>query len=204
MVGRRRFSLKILCVLAAIAVAVFLTRDWWLAAMGKALVRDDGPAKADMIVVLAGDDFGHRIEKAAELVRLGYAPLVLVSGPAGFYNSYESDLAIPFIVREGYPESWFVAVRHWAHSTKDEAPILLRELRRRNVHSFLLVTSEYHTRRAAWIFASTERAAGYAPAMRVVAARDEFFRADSWWHSRDAEKIVFGEWTKTLAWWLGI
>lgn len=202
---RRRFFLRFLLTVAVLALAMYLTRSWWLPMLGKGLIRDDGPAKADAIIVLAGDPFGHRIEKAAELVRRGYAPgVVLVSGPAGVYGFYESDLAIQFIVREGYPADWFVAVPNRARSTKAEAPILLAELRRRNVRSFLLVTSDYHTARSARIYAATERAMGYTPAMRVVAAGDEFFRADSWWHNRDAEKIVFSEWVKTLAWDLGI
>jgi hypothetical protein len=35
--------------------------------------------------------------------------------------------------------------------------------------------------------------------MRVVAAPDEFFRPDSWWRSRQAQKTVFAEWCKTIA-----
>ena len=34
--------------------------------------------------------------------------------------------------------------------------------------------------------------------MRVVAAPDEYFRADSWWRNRQGQKIVFLEWTKTV------
>jgi hypothetical protein len=35
--------------------------------------------------------------------------------------------------------------------------------------------------------------------MRTVAAPDEFFRAESWWRSRQAQKTVFMEWSKTVA-----
>jgi hypothetical protein len=33
----------------------------------------------------------------------------------------------------------------------------------------------------------------------MVAADDQFFRPGDWWHSREAEKTVFMEWTKSLA-----
>ena len=204
MFGQRRFFFRFLVATVVIFSALFLTRAWWLAALGRALVRNDGPAKADIVVVLAGDQFGHRIEKGAELVRAGYAPLVLVSGPGSFYGNYESDLAIAFIVRHGYPAEWFVPVTHCSRSTKEEAVVLLRELQRRNVHRFLLVTSDYHTGRAGRIFTAAERDIGYTPEMRLVAAPDEFFRADSWWHSREGEKTAFNEWAKTLAWNLGL
>jgi hypothetical protein len=81
---------------------------------------------------------------------------------------------------------------------------VLAELRRRNVRSFLLVTSDYHTARSARIYGAAERAMGGGPAMRVVPARDEFFRADSWWRTRQAQKVVFFEWSKTFATVLGM
>jgi uncharacterized SAM-binding protein YcdF (DUF218 family) len=65
------------------------------------------------------------------------------------------------------------------------------------VKRVLLVTSNYHTRRAGWIF---RRA---APEMEifVVAAPDEYFRPEDWWKSREAEKTFAFEWMKTVAEW---
>jgi uncharacterized SAM-binding protein YcdF (DUF218 family) len=77
-------------------------------------------------------------------------------------------------------------------------------LRRRNVHSFLLVTNDHHTGRAGRIFRAAARAMGGGGAMRVVAAPDEFFRADSWWHTREGQKIAFTEWCKTLSTAIGL
>jgi uncharacterized SAM-binding protein YcdF (DUF218 family) len=165
-----------------------------------ALIREDRPAPADAIVVLAGDGFGNRILKAAELVRNGYAPLVLVSGPEGLYGFNEAELAIPYAERAGYPASWFLPVPHSYTSTSGEAQALAPELRRRGVRTCLLVTSDYHTRRAGRIF----RAA--APEIRfyVIAAPYPNFHPDSWWRSREGLKIVFLEWEKTIASWFGI
>ena len=56
------------------------------------------PGKADIAVVLAGDYWGHRLFNGAELVKQGYVPLVLVSGPPGFYGVNEADAAIQFAV----------------------------------------------------------------------------------------------------------
>jgi len=185
--------------LAILLAAGVLARSLWLPALGYALVHDDGPAKADLVVVLGGDYYGRRILKGAELVRQGYAPAALVSGPAGFYGAYECDLAIPFAVRHGYPPEYFIPFPNQALSTREEASLALPELRRRKVRSFLLVTSDYHTARAARLFRAALRAAGGGPVMRVVAAPDEFFRPDSWWRSRQAQKTVFAEWCKTIA-----
>ena len=190
-----RLSQVILGV-AVTAGLLFVSRGLWLPLAGQALIRDDGPAKADIAIVLAGDFYGHRIETAAELVRRGFVPAVIVSGPGGIYGVHESDLAIAFAVRKGYPAEWFIPFPNSALSTREEAALFIPELRRRNIRSFLLVTSDFHTARSARLFRSAARS---GPEMRVIAAPDEHFRADSWWHTRQAQKIVFIEWSKTLA-----
>jgi uncharacterized SAM-binding protein YcdF (DUF218 family) len=203
-VVRRRFWPRFLLCALVLLVILFLTRTLWLKAIGYALVHDEGPAKADIAVVLAGDAYGHRIVKAGELVRAGDVPAVLVSGPGGAYGLHETDLAIPFAVRNGFPAQWFIPLPNETHSTQEEAAVVLAELRRRNVKSFLLVTSDYHTARAARIYRAAERAAGGGPEMRVVAAPDEYFHANSWWRSREGRKVAFFEWSKTAATALGL
>jgi uncharacterized SAM-binding protein YcdF (DUF218 family) len=204
-VARRGFfRLKLLAACLVLAAAAILSRSLWLPVLGYALVHDDGPAKADIAVVLAGDTVGHRIEKAAELIREGYVPAALISGPPGFYGGHESDYAIAYAVRQGFPAQWFIALPHSALSTREEARVVLAELRRRNVRSFLLVTSDFHTARARRIYLAAGRAMGGGPAMRTVAVPGEFFRPDSWWRNREGQKTVFFEWSKTFATALGI
>ena len=197
----RRHALLACLLLAVVAV---LARSLWLPCLGYALIHDDGPAKADIAVVLAGDYMGHRIEKAAELIRQGYVPAALISGPSGFYGLHESDYAIAYAVRKGFPAQWFIALPHSALSTREEARVVLAELRRRNVRSFLLVTSDYHTARARRTFLAAERAMAGGPIMRTVAVPGDFFHPDSWWRNREGQKIAFFEWSKTLAFALGI
>ena len=195
-----RFLKFSVCILIVLALA-FATHSLWLAALGRVLVRDEGPAHADMVLVLAGDFYGNRILRAAELVRQGYAPKVLVSGPRLIYGLYECDLAIPFAVQHGYPANWFIRAPNEAHSTREEAASILGNLRRLGVHRFLLVTSDYHTARAARIFRAAARRDFD---IRVVAAPDPYFRPDDWWRNREGEKIFFEEWSRTLANLLGI
>ncbi len=203
--ARFRWSLaRIVAILIAAAVLFAAAYPLWLPALGRMLVRDDGPAKADIVVVLGGDATGGRILKGAELVSRGYAPVALVSGKDGFFGVHECDLAIPFAVRHGYPENWFIAFRHQATSTQEEAALVLAELRRRGLRSFLLVTSDFHTARAGRTFASAIRATGGGLTMRVVAAPDEYFHADTWWRIREGRKIFLSEWLKTFAFAFGI
>ena len=198
-----RSSSRLLKLFVCVAIglaALAATHTLWFTALGKALVRDDGPARADLAVVLAGDFSGRRILRAAELVRQGYVPAVLVSGPHMIYERYECDLAIPLAVRHGYPESWFIRAPNEALSTREEAASILADLRRRGVHRFLLVTSDYHSGRAARIY----RAAAREFDMRVVTSTDQSFQPDGWWRNREGQKIFFYEWSKTVANLLGM
>ncbi len=183
--------------LGVVVVLLLLFHQAVLAALGNFLVSADPPRKADIIVVLAGDGFGKRILRAAELVKQGWAPKVLVSGPDGSYGNFECDLAIPFAVKAGYPESYFAHLEHGARSTAEEAQVVVARLRTMGVKRAMLVTSNYHTRRAGRIF---HRA---APDMEiiVVASDDEFFSPDRWWRVREGRKIFLYEWMKTVAEW---
>ena len=177
-----------------------LTYRFWLVALGGFLVHAEAPAPADMIVVLAGDYLGNRILTAGDLVGKGFAPKALVSGPADFYDLHENDLAIPFAVRHGYPESYFVPFPNDSRSTVAEAEAVIPELRRRQVRRIDLVTSNFHTRRAGSIF--RKRAPDLE--IHVVAAPDRYFTPDGWWKNREGRKIFLVEWMKTFATWLGM
>jgi len=184
----------------ALAVVVAIFHSQILGALGGYLVHEDPPQKADAVLVLAGDGWGNRILTAAQLVRDGYAPKVLVSGPDGAYGLYESDLAIPFAVKHGYPQAYFVPVNHARRSTRAEAVALLPEIRREGIRRLLVVTSNFHTRRAGQIFRDV------APDLTtlVVGAPDRNYTPHGWWHNREGQKTFVTEWEKTIAGWLGI
>ncbi len=62
-------------------------------------------------------------------------------------------------------------------------------------HRVLIVTSEFHTRRALMIF--RERLPEYK--FSVAAARNPAQFGDTWWTNREWAKTTFDEWTK-LVW----
>jgi len=182
-------------VITALVATAALTHSVWMGWMGAWLVHSDRPFRADVIVVLAGDSYGHRILKGAELAKSGFAPKVLVSGPPGFYGSHECDLAIPFAIRHGYPADLFVAVPHGAHSTEEEGHALYPELIKLRAQRVIVVTTDYHSARALRVLSP-----GWPGIdIHMVTAADEFFTVNGWWHSREGRKIFFLEWVKTLA-----
>ena len=195
----RRFGFLalFLCLFAGVLAA---THNIWLRWAGEYLTYTEPPCKADMIVVLAGDFFGNRMKEAGDLLNAGWAPKVLVSGAGECYGVNEGDMAIQFAARAGYPASQFFNVGSPARSTVDEAQFIVAELRRRHVRHFILVTSNFHTRRASKIYHSAAPDIPFC----VVASLDHDFTPDGWWHTREGRKIAFTEWLKTVANVLGI
>jgi uncharacterized SAM-binding protein YcdF (DUF218 family) len=165
-----------------------------MTAAGRFLIEDDKPQKADVIVVLGGDDFGTRIIKAAQLATAEYAPYVLVSGPHSLLG-HESDETIEYARRKGYPTSLFRPLPHELNSTRSEAAMIDNYLRAHGAGKILLVTSNFHTGRAARLMRQ------YSPGLWViaVAAPDPAFTPDGWWKSRDGRKTFLLEWLKTAA-----
>ena len=187
-------------LLAGLALTGVVLHARILGALGAYLVHAGPPQKADAALVLAGDGWGHRILTAAQLARDGFVPKVLVSGPDGAYGLYECDLAIPFAVKHGYPEPFFVHMENSARSTVAEAQALLPVIRRMGLRRIIVVTSNFHTRRAGAIYRKL------APDLTilVVAAPDENFTPDGWWHNREGQKTFVVEWEKTIAHWIGL
>jgi uncharacterized SAM-binding protein YcdF (DUF218 family) len=197
---RRWLACAFLFVLS-VSLLVFFNNSKILKAAGNYLVESSPPEKADAILVLAGDTRGSRIMRAAELVRAGYAPVALVSGPMQIYGVNEADLAIQYAVRQGVPAAYFAPVYRPALSTLEEARGFAMELRQRNIRKLLLVTSDYHSRRAASIFRNI---LGPTVDIRAVPAPDRYFHADTWWQTREGQKTVFYEYAKAAAGWLGM
>ncbi len=196
---RFRGLIRFLVILLLLLILWF-ARSVWLPWFGTHLVRAGSPEKVDMIVVLAGDSGGNRILKAAELVKGGYAPAALVSGPGGMYDRHECDFEIEFAEHRGYPRSLFIPLPLNDLSTRTEAITVVRELRKRGVKRFIVVTSDTHTRRAGNIYRSL------APDLEVlmVAAPSRLFAPAAWWQEREGQKAILEEWLKTVANWISL
>jgi uncharacterized SAM-binding protein YcdF (DUF218 family) len=190
--------LPTLLLAVLLAAGVYIFRGPILTAAGQFLIADEPPRKVDLIVSLAGDEFGLRALTAGKLVKEGDAPYALISGVPGLLMN-EADELIRFAELHGYPGSYFRPFRHTSDSTKSESAALAADLKTRGVHSILLVTSNYHSRRAGEIM---RRAAPWLE-VHTVAAPDRYFSANGWWKTRSGQRTFLYEWLKTFSAWLG-
>ena len=85
------------------------------------------------------------------------------------------------------------------NSTREETQYVGKYLKEQGIHRILLVTSNFHTRRAGWLMRKQN------PWLRVVVvATDSSFTPSTWWKSREGRKVLLLEWMKMVATWLGI
>ncbi len=160
---------------------------------GEFLVKSDRLERCDAVLVLGGDFLGPRVLKGAELGATGYAPKVLISGPP-YADRRESDDAIEFLVKRGYPRALFTGLPNEAKSTIEEAIALAPQLERLGVHNAILVTRASHSRRASivfWLFCPKVR-------FRSVPAVEEVFKTHQWWTDPVSKERVTQEWSKIL------
>jgi hypothetical protein len=156
----------------------------------------DRPEKSDAIVVLAGEtDF--RPARALQLLSLGMAPQVFLDAETRnrIYDTRLIDVAQNYVSH--LPDAGRVSVCPiFGLSTFAEADDVSRCLQPLGAHRVLIVTSDYHTRRALMIF--RRRLPQYQFSAAGASNPAEFGVA--WWTKREWAKVTFDEWAKTI-WW---
>jgi len=97
------------------------------------------------------------------------------------------------------PAASIVKFSHRFANTREEAETLTGLVASRGWKRVLVVTSNYHARRARFIFG---RVFPPGVALRVSAARDSEFDPSHWWESRLGVKLFFDEVLGyAVAWW---
>lgn len=185
------FKFLFVCFLVVFVLAIYLVRHPLMRVAGRVLVLDDSPRASDAIVMLGDDNYsGDRATKAAELLKAGWAPRVIASGR--YLRPYISiaDLEQRDLTQRGAPASAIVRFPNRAQNTREECTALSQLLAERGWKHVLLVTSNYHTRRAGYI---CSRVLPSGTELHVVAAPDVEFSPDNWWHTRQGRKIFFHE-----------
>ena len=156
----------------------------------------DQPEKSDAILVLAGDTRA-RPARALELLRQGMAPHVFMDVETRdiVYGQPLTEIAQKYV--NALPEATRISVCPIAgFSTKAEAADASPCLQSLGAHRVLIVTSDYHTRRALQIFRHC--LPQYYFSVAAAPNPDQF--GVHWWTKREWAKTTFDEWSK-LVWW---
>jgi uncharacterized SAM-binding protein YcdF (DUF218 family) len=162
---------------------------------GRILVVDE-PQPSDLIVVLAGET-DRRPARALQLLNEGYASEVMIDVPAAakLYSFTETELAQRYV--QSLPQAGQIVVCPIVGlSTKAEAKDIDRCLAGLKSARILIVTSDFHTRRARAILRRELPGRHWS----VAAAYDETQFGTRWWTHRQWAKTCLDEWLR-LVWW---
>jgi uncharacterized SAM-binding protein YcdF (DUF218 family) len=152
-------SLKQLIILGIIGLFLLCgTVSFWGSGMPvvKALIV---PQQVDAIVLLAGS-YEERLPAVTELFLLGYSNKIVLTNDGvkrGWLLDYNKNLyAIERseldLIRYGIPKQAIIKLPFYKSGTVYDALMVKQYVLKHNIHSIMLVTSDYHTRRAYWIF----------------------------------------------------
>jgi len=183
--------------MGAVAVAVVLLVVF--AANAGSMLVVDAPERSDVILVLAGET-DHRPERALELLNQGYGRQIVIDVPAAarVYGFTQMELAEKYI--QGLPEAASVhACAIEGLSTRDESHDAEKCLSRDDTMKILIVTSDFHTRRALAIF----RHEVHGKSFSVAAVHDVAQFGTHWWTHRQWAKTCLDEWLR-LVWWSAV
>lgn len=189
--GRWLYPALLIAVLVLVLIPVF--RQPLLAALGQSLVVSDPLEHADFIYVLGGDFWGSRVLLGANLGAKGWAPRVILSG-GRYQDRWGSDMAVEFAVQHGYSRSLFLPIRLSAPSTIDEARAMGPIFHRLGAKRIILVTSNFHSRRAEQVFRL------FLPEFdfQMEAAADDVYDPQSWWKKPQGRHLFFSEYQKMI------
>ncbi|HLZ30089.1 MAG TPA: YdcF family protein [Chloroflexota bacterium] len=180
----------------ALLVALVVAVSVWFLNAGTLLIDAEPPEPSDVIVVLAGNA-PDRLLHAEELRQQGLANLLLVSNErvhthgleTTWLDLYHAGVSAP----ELPPASLIVLDDPPPESTIDEARRAADVLSNRGLHSALLVTDAFHSRRANLLFQAAFAHRGLT--VRSAPAAD-YLDLAHWWSHPVAARRVAEEWTK--------
>ncbi len=156
----------------------------------------DEPRRSDVILVLAGET-GRRPERALQLLEQGYGRRVVIDVPAGamIFTFSAIELAKKYV--QSLPRASDISICPIVGlSTKDETHDAEKCLAGEPAASVLLVTSDFHSRRALKIFRHELPARSFS----VAAVNDDTQFGSRWWTHRQWAKTAVDEWLRLL-WW---
>lgn len=192
-------------VATVVAVLLVLWLIAWAAA--RLLIVSVPLDYADAIVVLSGSSTIHeRTRRAGELYSEQKSKKVLVTrdtqqgswSQAEQRNPYYYEAAVAELRRLGVPAAAIEVVGPPVNSTWDEAKSIVEYVGSHNVHSVLLVTSSYHSRRALWTFQRHLNGKNVQVGIDPVETGVQTPHPAVWWLSVKGWQVVFLEYLKLI------
>lgn len=202
---RRSVTVALLAILLGLGLlSVPSVRSTFFRRMADSLDLDQRAICADYIVVLPGDSV-RRSLTAAALFRMGLARQVLIPQNPDSADVQDgiilptAQISRKILLHRGIPADRVLLLPSECRTTFDDAAALSRFLGAQDVN-VMVVTSAFHTRRAAFVFRKVLDPVGGR--LVVVSAPNPGFTAESWWTDRQGVRLVLTEYVKLAFYYL--
>lgn len=199
---------RLLVVTLILGVGLYLGSPYLLTGVGRYLITEHPLAKADLVLVLSGENL-LRVPEGARICREGYAPKILLTNELkergsddllrlGIRIPDSQERAIALLEELHFPRGEILTIQERADSTRSEMQAVARFLKSHPVKSMIIVTSKSHTTRAYKIF-STGLGSGIRLIMHPVPS--DPFDPTRWWQDRTDAKDVLHEYEALADFW---
>jgi uncharacterized SAM-binding protein YcdF (DUF218 family) len=190
-------NIYIILVLAAVLATGYLLYPFALEGLARFLIVRDKLEPADMIVVLAGDDNGERVEEAIAIYRQGYSKKMLMTGGPLAWRLTHAEWMKKHALARGIPKR-AVMIEDKSRSTLENAEFSLPLLKKQKVRSIILVTSPLHSRRARRVFKRSLTREGIKLISSPVYLENAEFELPKWWARHEDTQVVLWEYGSFL------
>lgn len=177
---------------------VLLTGAYWLWFYAGPFLCVSEPKHAKVAFVLEGQwPTSQRTDHALWLYEQGLVDTLVLSGSVlVFEPGSAATLYARNMISKGMPSSRIYGFSHYAQSTWDEARAAIPRLREMHVDTVALISSNFHLRRAVWIFNLLAQGRPYFYALPP--GKDADFDPESWQYSREGSAVFLTEWVKMI------
>ena len=205
---RRKRALVITGLCVVLIMAGWLVwRDRIYSRIGDYLIIADPLAHADVIHVIAGDDY--RTEYAIQLYQQGYGEAIFFTGGwCTYHNYYHGEHGMQLALERGVPREAIIFDDSPVLSTYDETLLVKNYLDAQGIldPTIMVVSDPFHMRRAQWTNRHIFK--DHARLIMAPVPFDQTPFVEEWWsdaHSRhyvisEYEKIIYYYFRYQLSW----
>ena len=201
--------MKLRTILIVLALIITIISIYTFRNAGQFLVKKDDVVNVDAMVVLMGS-IPDRSLQAADLYNKGIVDrVILVEATLGGYQKLvdkgieivtNTEIMRNSMVAHGIPPEKIVILPGKANSTRMEACIVSDYIRKdHSIDTIIVVSSNYHTRRASMIFRSELNYKENPVCVLVYPSSYSEFSPEKWWKNRRDIKIALSEYIKIFA-----
>jgi uncharacterized SAM-binding protein YcdF (DUF218 family) len=197
---------------AVVLVITLAVSAYAFAHIGLYLTKEDPLRKADAIAVLAGTRMDRALE-AADLYQSGYAPRIVITrekeersfavlAERGIPLEADEDVTFDVLQKLGVPAQAIIVPKTIHDNTAQEAQTLRQLAVNNHWRTLIVVTSNYHLRRAGFALRRELKDTGTEVVMHGT--RYDEVNPVRWWTSRADWRWVIVEGGKLVAYELGL